>query len=817
MNRVKLVFWVLMVGSVAFGQELPNIIPPSPNAAALGQYGDIPVSNYTGVPNISIPLYTVKSGDIEVPISISYHASGIKVAQEASWVGLGWVLNAGGVITRQIRGIDDFSSTRWGYVNMINNDIFPQNNESNLPLWKNTTSENVKLINDYKNILHGNYDGEPDIFYYNFLNYSGKLIIKEVLKEGTLKFISLDQNNLTFSCDRNGENWIITDGNGWKYHFGNENLNAVEKTENFSISEQQLLDNSYYEYDIISNAGSFDQGTTAIGSREKNTAWYLTKIETSNGEIIEFEYRDGNFKSISQISDYQSIERIVNYVEIHKRGGYISPNSPLIPNLHRKSQRIDNNVYLEKIKFINGHITFNSEDRDDIKKYGTYSFNPQRLDNIEVFSRDDGLIKKIDFNYSYFNDNKANDKYPENFLRLRLDSVQEFYDFSKNRTAKNPYLFKYNDSNTGLSLPEKTSFSIDHWGYYNGHNNRVRKYPLYNSSVSLSNTAADDSFLLTLTPYFFGTSNSKSDLLFTQGANREVDTNKVKTASLKSIVYPTGGKLDLLYESNDYYDDINNFTNYESEWVLLSVQDSPETNLTINDREKEFIIDEITPALLDIFIYDYEENNFQSIGEDFSSNIQARLVNIDTGFSIRVNPRFDETNTDSSYDVHASVILEPGTYKIQANYQNFNQRQIYLDIQVGVRYLKKTTTTKKTGGGLRIKSVLKSTDNESYIKDFKYESISGYSTGRLLSPLKYFYTETFINTTHWVPMGGIVINLTSLSEHLFSNSSSVLPMGSSAQGKSIGYDMVSVINRDNKGNELGSSNYYYKNTEEVPV
>ena len=109
-SNIATVLFFLALTNTILGQDLPEVMPPSPNAAALGQYADIPVSKYTGVPNIGIPLYTIKSGEIELPISLSYHASGIKVAQEASWVGLGWSLNAGGVITKQVRGLDDFES-----------------------------------------------------------------------------------------------------------------------------------------------------------------------------------------------------------------------------------------------------------------------------------------------------------------------------------------------------------------------------------------------------------------------------------------------------------------------------------------------------------------------------------------------------------------------------------------------------------------------------------------------------------------------------------------------------------------------------------
>ena len=62
----------------AFAQEISLKEPfaPTPNAGAFGKYSDIPVSHFTGVPNISIPLYTVTDGGVSLPISLSYHSSG---------------------------------------------------------------------------------------------------------------------------------------------------------------------------------------------------------------------------------------------------------------------------------------------------------------------------------------------------------------------------------------------------------------------------------------------------------------------------------------------------------------------------------------------------------------------------------------------------------------------------------------------------------------------------------------------------------------------------------------------------------------------
>lgn len=66
------------------------------------------VSPFTGDFNYNIPLMTVPGPNGGYPINLAYHA-GIGMEQEASWVGLGWNINAG-VINRNMRGLpDDFN------------------------------------------------------------------------------------------------------------------------------------------------------------------------------------------------------------------------------------------------------------------------------------------------------------------------------------------------------------------------------------------------------------------------------------------------------------------------------------------------------------------------------------------------------------------------------------------------------------------------------------------------------------------------------------------------------------------------------------
>lgn len=90
---------------------LPSIFRKPPNTTAFEKYGNYPVNLFSGVPDISIPLYEISSGDLSVPITLSYHASGIKVSENASWVGLGWSLSAGGEISRSVMGLPEIISS----------------------------------------------------------------------------------------------------------------------------------------------------------------------------------------------------------------------------------------------------------------------------------------------------------------------------------------------------------------------------------------------------------------------------------------------------------------------------------------------------------------------------------------------------------------------------------------------------------------------------------------------------------------------------------------------------------------------------------
>ncbi len=117
MKKILLAF-LLLTAVWGFGQEKrvqekftdPNlgkemILPP--DVMAFQKYNFIQPDLFTGKINVQIPIYEITTGNITVPITISYNAGGIKVDDIASSVGLGWNLNAGGSIVRNVKDVDD--------------------------------------------------------------------------------------------------------------------------------------------------------------------------------------------------------------------------------------------------------------------------------------------------------------------------------------------------------------------------------------------------------------------------------------------------------------------------------------------------------------------------------------------------------------------------------------------------------------------------------------------------------------------------------------------------------------------------------------
>ncbi len=258
--------------------ELPASVL-SPNAASLGTYGNLPVSFYTGTPIINIPLYEMDCFGHKLPLSLNYNATGVRPDQRAGWLGVGWSLNAGGVITREVKDrIDeDQSSIRTGY--------YYAHDLLNTGAW-NTLDYLREIAQGGSNKTKSSYkDTEPDEFSFHFPGYSGK-----------------------FYLDHQG-NWQVRCNKPVKVHFNNTFLEVPFSTKGTALEAAGYsYPSSFSGFTITTEEGIqyiFGGDTTAIDYSmdffgQYNdiwtaTAWYLTTIRLQNGEKISLNYVRGDF------------------------------------------------------------------------------------------------------------------------------------------------------------------------------------------------------------------------------------------------------------------------------------------------------------------------------------------------------------------------------------------------------------------------------------------------------------------------------------------------------------------------------------------
>jgi len=392
----------------------PDFVPKSPEAAAFLKYGEYPVDLSTGVPGISIPLYTIDTKDFKLPISLDYHASGIKVNQEATWVGLGWNLNAGAQVILSPRDeidennlyVDEIPDAD-GLINYFK--LHPYKHEAIASISPELDKSRVKDIYVFSSpTVNGS-------FYIK--NFSSNEVVTIPPNAFKVDLIGNDRANLKFK---------ITDSQGNIY-----TLNTTESSVRSMTHSDRYI-----------------------------SAWYVDEIKTPSNNKITFVYQNDGV-----LTDKSFSQR----VEITKKTTYGSTcTSPVTTNT--VGAVIDENsnteTTLKKIKEIyfndgKSRILFTKNiGRQDLFNGATNGY----LSKIEIQQiAFDGFesIKGYTFEYSYFNTGSTyNDK------RLRLDRLTNLF-------GENEEEFIYST----ISLPNKTSKGQDYFGYNNGMTNNIDLIP----------------------------------------------------------------------------------------------------------------------------------------------------------------------------------------------------------------------------------------------------------------------------------------------------------------------------------------------------
>lgn len=780
---------------------IPQVIAPSPNAAALGKYGEIPVSYYTGIPNISIPLYQVEDQDLTLPISLSYHASGIKVEELASWVGLGWSLSAGGVITRSTRGLPDDTHNR-GYTK----EALP----TTPPLANN---EPVDTGNPYLVYATGHADGEPDMFYFNFAGRSGKFVFDRT--EGALEIRTIPHQkiDIKYEVPSNGNQnayWTIRTEDGTIYTFAEREITGITTTTDLAMG-------SDYTRTSFDNINS----------------WYLTKIESPRSRaVVSLQYTpDGQADQV--IYDLPGTE--TKYLFLHTTREVKRIRRNVVDSKSNMNFFTLSPKRLEKITFSQGSIEFtaNASQRCDIE-------GDRFLQNIIIKNVTGAEIKRYEFNYKYLNQHQLVDVNtscdftynPKDRLkyRLMLTSLQE----KSGSAGKPPYYFEYDLNLPGL--PSRFSAAQDHWGYFNGQTSNTTLSP----------------HLVYRNPY-----EEPNRPRYHKGGNRTPSLPHTRMGTLIKITYPTGGYTSFSYELNQaqtnlpYYNvggGNKNFT-IDPELVHLGVEEGVGDIFHINDEIAGgsfvkfsainfpgtgegsydlpfwFFVHKVdeqgniigTNPVLSInsssFLSNWKETLNADPGnkyfEQFLENGRYKVTHQTLGaYHQKISDWYYHLNNDLDY-------AYPFTFPLLPPYQSQMVRDI-ISYKLQVSWMQASDDPDKFIGGLRIKSIIDFDAHGVVAKEkyFSYLNQENQSSGTITSIPEYThpYFEGMDSGDECLPGSPCVVD-PYINYYLVLSSQPQYPLGTTS-GSYVGYSDVTVSY--GKQGENGKTHYRYTTPGDFP-
>jgi len=524
--KKKIAIILLICPVVVFAQQ---IAVHSPTAANLGLYGEIPVSYYTGTPNISIPLYEIKGKQITIPVRLSYHPAGIRPEIHPGPVGLGWSLQAGGVISRTVRGNGPDENQREnrsgmveGYLSYTGGWIAQSNWKDNA---KNGLNNNCFACSNTVHNMAPYSDLEPDEFSFSVLNISGKfyfdhtgqiqvqcdnpveVIFNNEFIRPDAAGISLDYSYSMYS-NRAFKSFTIIDEQGTEYHFGG--ASAMEFSDPISYGN---------------NGNNF--GIPATGEFLQATSWFLTQIKSADEvDVINFEYERGPFVSqLYRSYNYYSYSGAgmsgTEYNSITKDGTLISP------------------VYLKRIARVNGEdITFSYTQSNDIK----YSYNDYNA-VFQYASSNDYKLLEMTSAIPRFQSNVPSNKF-DRIQWLKLDAI--FVKKTVNESLRQINFVYNNNSSERLFLD-----SVKIYG------NETLLTPPMKYAFTYKNKSRLPAQYLTCITDHWGFNNGKPYSSSFNSQSKAPDAYYTDSGVLSEIRYPTGGATQFEYELNDYAKVVN--------------------------------------------------------------------------------------------------------------------------------------------------------------------------------------------------------------------------------------------------------------------
>lgn len=471
----------------------------------------VSVDMYTGTGSVDVPIYDYSLGGLNLGVSFSYNAKGVKVDQKASSIGLGWSLNAGGSITRQVKGIEDEVTTPAIFSSSGKNMtgcVVPGANFNNYY----SHSQNTEVD-----------DQEHDLFY---LDLCGRHLTLQFYLDSNenLQYITYPKSEIKLELvTRNMVNYYNYDTLTYASSFthsspgtttifhgtGVDDLDTVltfnitdEKGNKFYFERGNFLIKEFKYYNV---ALSLDSGIYY-----PTTKWVLRKVETASGFAVNYDYKTKYLEYIDNRSEMLDLG--VQYQADSNAGTWELYSTPLTVKENMRRERI---THLYRISYPNGvEIKFNL--RSDGALSGDLPVNVSRcdcfgdylLDSIEVISNfgndlSNTITYHLDQKYfntpkygitetevspdsacqlsvgtwtfpsylvsdqiSYLNADQLKSRHYQRGFRLKFKELNRTFRYSYAATADTElmYRFTYNP----IPLPYRLGSQKDYYGYYNG-------------------------------------------------------------------------------------------------------------------------------------------------------------------------------------------------------------------------------------------------------------------------------------------------------------------------------------------------------------
>lgn len=585
LSLICLGFAINVLGQTTINE---NFVPKSPNAEMADKFIDVPVNLANGLPEISIPLYTVKGKSLSVPLVLRYHGGGIKTSDRSTWVGLGWDLQAGGSISRSVRSNpDEGLNVKLNYiVTATKNNVLPPQIISLDPPFDVPAGytmnprkrDETKTALDNLNITGGYYmDLSPlghMAYPYNTLlsmaNTSNSNPVGSTFAENLRPgLVDMEPDVFSLSTPDVSGKFSLTVNRKFKMSPMNESVKITASR----ITETQYRSYPSMAYGYLDGAGRYRIGTGVLTDTMLVNKFVNWQVDTDNGRTYIFGSKGTSFgqdegryavKSFATTTDW-GLDKIIDRntkdsivftnIQTSSSGAEIVPRispMPLSTTLYlgmgsgdrRNSQKI----------FLTQKISSDFENAEFFTNYGL-------LDSILIKDNDNVLKRKIVFNYYAFKSSG----------RSKLEALTIY---GEDRvTNLGTYNFKYCDTlfaplvRVNPTDPGKMdsiyydNAARDYWGYYN--------HRLVPDTTKVG----------------FGNKDYKPQWPY------------VMLESLTGITYPTGAYAEFKYEPNKYG------SQYDSPYFDLTL--NPLDSLAGGIRIKEIITTDTKTSQVMSRSYDY--------------------------------------------------------------------------------------------------------------------------------------------------------------------------------------------------------------------